>query len=117
MLVYHEPPHPSLSPQIARSNLSSNLSILIHWATFFLCRLHDPDFSRSVTIHLRFVIMIRDVKSVYFPNSNFVSKIQILFELCLAYGSISLPCIVMANITKVPPTTMKDTHFRLHDSG
>ena len=32
-------------------------------------------------IHFKIINVIRDVKFVFFPNSNFVIKIQILFEL------------------------------------
>jgi len=59
----------------------------------------------------------RDVKFVFFPSANFVYEIRILFELYLGqWQYLATLCTVLANITKVPPTIVKDTHVILHDS-
>ena len=46
--------------------------------------------------------MIRDVKFVFFPNSNFVCKIRILFELRLGLRYIMVSSVHHYHGTQVP---------------
>jgi len=57
------------------------------------------------------------LNSFFFQTRTSFLKLEFYLNFLKAYlANLATSCVALANITKVPPTTAKDTHFILHDS-